>query len=44
MLVPETDELGWLQLIAIEREQFYEIVRNSSGGDANSLFGEDISD
>ena len=43
-LLPKRGELGWLQLIAIEREQFYEIVSNSSGGDANSFFGEDISD
>ena len=37
-LLPETDELGWLQLIAIEREQFTEIVSNSSSLDSNSLF------
>lgn len=44
MLAPGTDELGWLQLITIEREQFTEIVSNSSSLDSNSLFGEDISD
>jgi len=37
-LLPETDELGWLQLIAIEREQFTEIVSNSYSLDSNSLF------
>ena len=42
-LLPNRDELGWLQLIAIEREQFTEIVSNSSILDANSLLGEDIS-
>jgi len=41
--LPNRDELGWLQLIAIEREQFTEIVSNSSILDANSLLGEDIS-
>ena len=31
-------ENGWLQLIAIEREQFTEIVSNSYSLDSNSLF------
>ena len=37
-LLPEPDELGWLQLIAVEREQFTKIVSNISSMDTNSLF------
>ena len=34
----EPDELGWLQLIAVEREQFTKIVGNISSMDTNSFF------
>ena len=37
-LLPEPDELGWLQLIAVEREQFTKIVGNISSMDTNSFF------
>ena len=36
-LLPEPDELGWLQLIAVEREQFTKIVSNISSMDTNSI-------
>jgi hypothetical protein len=37
-LSPEPDELGWLQLIAVERGQFTKIVGTISSMDTNSFF------